>query len=531
MDFAKGAITYGAVPNELIHAQHPGCVVQLGSGNLPESVVGTFLDVKTNSNKFYAVQRIRLPDGNRITCTLYGRIGGNVTMQTGSGFEFEKKVGDKFGCSFYNLPNQVASGKNYKVVFVEVAQTAITPKPQKALQPLENHIPRTILDLFRVILNAESIKESIVANALNVGIDISTKFAFPLQKVEAAKAICASVRNSPVALGIDVLQDRYGKILELIPMSASHGSAYQRVANAALDVRNWERFETVLDMLHQASLSLHQLEVKPAVATDDDSDDVAPDGAEFLTLLFEPQDDVLHSCGPRDVIETMKDLLPIAANVPLPYISKFLNLDCRLMLPNKKDFEICTRLLHNIRRVKFDIFSIMPQANRRKQFTGQVTGLFFHGTSISAVPAILASELNVKFCSGGRLGKLRIYLADNLLKSMQYASKDSQNSAFFFICEAPVPHNAHPSKVTVTTRDCDERDLSKILFADSCDCRYSAAINETVPDKYFDSGADACKLPDTEPVNTNVRGMFTNAEYTYGNNDQVALRYLIRVYF
>jgi hypothetical protein len=160
---------------------------------------------------------------------------------------------------------------------------------------------------------------------------------------------------------------------------------------------------------------------------------------------------------------------------------------------------------------------------------------------MSSVVAILKNGLDVGFCSGGRVGARRIYMADDIRKSENYAEPqrhDGREYKYYFIAECFIPT---VDKIKTINKDLPnshvESDPEVMVYAEG---KKSSLILEKGPEVtlntfldlpegecYFGTGSRKVALPNP-PVRVPRTSTFDESEYTFGNNESVIIRYLVR---
>lgn len=577
---------------------------------MPMSIMGHQADVDQNKNKFYALQAVTYMEGGKKiyrVASAYGRVGGRPTvdyMYTGDSEDaaaraFRDKAKDKFAglkqSRAMSVMDTVLSQRAdeeagrfltdtrslYKVDFMQVigsggpgagapnagpsggAKAAVLPEVEKLL-------------LF--LTSASNIARASAQAALAHNVEISGKVAPMLSTVRAAKleyakasAILDSVQLGTGAQPIPpaaeyALKQHYAGILKLVAMKISSSSAYARAGNAVFSVSDWARIGKVLDLMEEAAVSASVA----APLTTANSTPVAPQptdalavASQYFGLYRTCQDNGVFGAWLRPAPGSQDIKKSIAQQTKAQADEVYANLRCDLVPGNAGDQALCWEFLKESRDTQeygrlnpgsapFECYAIHPYSNDAKTaiFSGRDAVLLVHGTSMSSVAAILNGEMDIKYCSGGRLGARRLYMADSILKSQNYAPKEQGYAArsvrFYFICECLLP--ASEKKILRTTAELGWKSVhpdpetlvvatgtrSRGAVDPEC-CRDAAAYAgaPAYPERgYFGPGERAVRLPAEKEIypRGSVESEFDFAEYVFGSNDQVQPRYLVVQY-
>jgi hypothetical protein len=566
----------------------PGTAVKLDSG-IPLSVSGHFVDIASNSNKGYALQVVVMPDGTEEFHGYYGRIGG--TFQRSPARDpsaFLVILSSKFGvrAAMSDLITGRLQGgpKKYHIDYYEIAPQpttavastpailgsgcpsgALTPNPAEVKSILDPRVER----LLGSVLSTVRIKRSMAATVENLSFSISGDAVPTSEATAAARAAyirgMAAWARYPDPTAYPIVLDAFGDILRNIAMRIS-GSAYTRASDAASDRNNWHRIGQVIDLIEQATLSLRAAGTSVPLAS-------APEWAASSASVdpSNPANDVRNFLYPgifsgavdsqgRAVTGVFLRPAPSTGYVKQrvadlsrdPLAARYAALACDVVPGNDFDRRICEHFVSQSETAKgFECYSIYPFSNDAKapNFAAGKSALLVHGTSLSSVAAILGSQLDIKHCSGGRVGAKRIYAADDIRKSEQYASVDRREDGlyrYFFVIQCLIPETVKTITEDLAWNNV-ELDPNVLIYADGTRSRgaiyevYNGApqavplttlLNADLADAargFFGDSNVAIVLPGQPMIRLGHRASFDFAEYTFGSNDNIAIRYIIEV--
>jgi hypothetical protein len=589
-----GAGIYGVVTGHpglcLPMRRVPGASVKLENG-VPLSISGHFLDIAANSNKGYVIQIVVMPDGTEEFHGYYGRIDG--TFQRAPSRDpsaFRTTLSAKFGVSgsmreLITERRQGTGPKKYRIDYYELGpqaspqlsnnagptQTSISraaPLPERhAPSILEPRVARFLAS----VLSVEGIKRSMAATVNGLDFSISMDAVLSSEATAAARAAynrgMAAWARYPDPAAYPVVLEAFGEILRNIAMRTG-GSAYTKVADAAGNRANWHRIGHIIDLIEQATLSLRAAtagesmpaqgpqKAEPTVELPQSQDPV-DDVRNFLypgifSGATDPQGRALAGVYLRPAAPTSYAKQRVADLTGDPLAVRYAALACDIVPGNEFDRRICGHFVSQSESAKtFECFSIYPFSNDRKAeiFAGRSSVLLVHGTGLSSVAAILGSQLDIKYCSGGRIGAKRIYAADDIRKSEKYASIDSRPDGkyrYFFVLQCLIPES-----IRTITSDLDwtavESDPEVLIYADGSHSRgaiwdtfnggpqslpLDTLLSTDLADKtrgFFGDSVISIKLPGDIMKRPGHRTSFDHAEYTFGNNKHVVPRYIMVV--
>jgi hypothetical protein len=572
-------------------AEHPGLgplSIAVGSDGVPLSICGTQVDIAKNMNKAYACQVIVNSSGEMVFYGLYGRIGAKpqrAPQNFTAMFQWSTVVLAKFGGRGSDVgqflgstPVVSRSAKLYKVMRYDTASATPTVTPSIATvntPPADESIlePRVAALLSR-ILSATHIRNSVrqTMNVLGVtGIGDATPAASSVAAAKAAHAegmkIWADIDAGPPYIDrsagtaynpFEILPRIFETMLREVPLQV----AVKPGADARLAVRdraNWARIGDALDLYEQASLSLVAAAAVPRPEATTPTEPARGDPKPHMhpgifSGAVDPKRDrngALTGVFLRPTRPTRGPKETVARLSGDPLAARYAALGCDVVPGNDFDRAICTHFVERSRDAKsFDCFAIYPETNDAKapQFEGARSLLLLHGTSMSSVAAILGSEINTKYCSRGRLGPNRIYMADDMKKSEQYAHPDVDRATgktcrYFFVAQCRVPDT-----IVTTVKDLHSgvADSEALLHADGSLSLGSlgdppqsvplvSVVGRYMDEKrgFFGDRVGSVMLPGKallHPEGTHTSS-FDYAEYTFGQNGDVVLRYLIVAYY
>lgn len=508
--------------------------------------------------------------------------------------EFSRIVSDKFGVcgGMKYVMTQKPKGQPYTIAYYEFSDIPLAPVAAQATPEIitvtsgKSVVARTsvivpkVYELLAYILSAASVSRSMRRGMEKLEVTVSGNSAPALSTIMAAKtahangmAVWASFpagTEPPDAAKTGILQ-YFGEMMRLIPMQSGERSVCTKVMEAAKSYSNWVRIGKVLDLMEQASLSIQAERTNiasGAIAPPAPAAPPAPTAPQPKTTKYPLQG--VHipyenpSCAaigiglrPCGFPTHIKDADALEGD---PVARAYADLKCDVVEGNSDDYRICALFTAKSTSIKsFDCFAIYPYVNetRAARFAGGKSVLLVHGTNMSAVKAILGSGLDVARCSGGRLGAKRIYMADNITKSEGYAGMDENpahiDCKYFFIAECLFSGSG--TSVKTTTQDLGwtsvESDQNTIIYAKGTGTL--GAMDETKPDgtpqalqlnSVIGKPVDATRgYLGTQTTQTLLPGKtfefplsaysssFDKAEYTFGSNDLVMLRYLIVAHY
>lgn len=556
----------------------PGLSVARGDVGEYLSVSGHCTNVEKNNHKGYGMQVVVDSAGKEVYYAWYGRIGERCTAApTEEGANARQKFYDvlrsKFGFErsvklssiiANQLQGTVRMKDLYAVDHYDIfapaapAAPAIGAAATAALAPLRQRAPVLLPEvaaLLARILSQQEILHSMRGQMDTLGVVIGGD-TYPTQRaISAAQAACAAgrarIRQLPPAVRFGDIQltMAFQGVLENIPLRIGN-SARQNAREAMLSEENWQRIAEALDLLEQAAASARKAAVPEGAPAPAEPAQAGPEsGPEaWEGMLYEgifrstPAAGRCPGVGRRPNGESAGIKRAVAEGSGDRAAALYANLGADIVPGNESDRAICARFVQQSRRAKgFDCYSIHLWSSERKapHHAGKEALLLVHGTGLSSIAAILGSELDIKYCSGGRLGPKRLYMADHIEKSEQYAGL-SGGTRYFFICQCALPKD-----VLRTANDLDWNapvDPAVLVHALSSNSRGALdpaapklrdVVGDAPPDccgrtGYFGDNTLAVRLPKEHPEGGNDTD-FRHAEYAFGQNDDIVPRYLIAV--
>lgn len=533
-----------------------GYTVKKDSSGYYMSVCGNLTDLSNNSNKGYAIQVLLDGAGDEYLVCTYGRIGGTTSemkykLDSNATTSFHEKVYEKFGRQVFEGMNSNTTimehlmktqpvntlKTKYGIYFCEVitpvAKQVVTPGVISTICP---YCSPEVAELFSYILSPVQIHSSLKKNVSTYKLNFEVSSIPSLRSIQEAKqAHVAGMNSFSGTQDMELIAKNYEIILSKIPHSTGRYSAYTSVRNGSTDLENWKQIGALLDAMEDALISLNLVSnsVSPSVTS--------PTGQTNAQIansrVFKGESAGLYAASGINSHDSLAIKLNAISTIQNPILEAYAKLRANIVHGNATDYAICNHFVKRSNRfTKFKCFAVSPYSNESKNaaFAGARSMLLVHGTMLPSVAAISGSELDVKRSSGGRLGK-RIYLADDIKKSMQYSN------GYFFIVQCKIPdtiietrsdlswNRVHPNNDDMIYAD---GYLSLRVFDETYGGKPNSVSLSTLTGisdgDYFQDRSSKILLPGhSRTYTTPLSSSFDFAEYTLGDNKNAIIRYVI----
>jgi len=184
-----------------------------------------------------------------------------------------------------------------------------------------------------------------------------------------------------------------------------------------------------------------------------------------------------------------------------------------------------------------EVFEMQRHAELERFESGHFTGkgnvkLLWHGTNIAAGAAIVNGGVRIMPGAGGRLGR-GLYFANEAGKSGHYVVKAPDGSALMFLAEVALGES---HKITQDSREAQTLRAGRL--PDQCDSTRAHGRSGPPPsgDVAMDLGGGrvatlATGKPEVRTEAEAQSSSFTNDEFVIYHEEQVRLRYCVRIHF
>lgn len=565
-------------------------------------VNGRCVEAGKNSAKFYIAIMAQLSDGREATHVIYGRMGVRGTQLTYDGSaKFAEQLRAKFGHIPEGFVEAVkvndtrfgpyATGSTKYTISYEqpmrmdavdpsaaVAATAPAPQPEKSM------LDPSVKNLIMRIGDPNIIRQSI-NSAVNSTMETAGTITIPTPQdyVRALDYHKRAMANIPVYLvsrDASELYACFNGILLIINATIPYGKGAAQAM--ATSIEFWNKLGNILDRIGIAINAIHNINQSngasassspsqgAATSISDDSlgskltadmfpgvycidtfnkgpahskrtvDTYAGSGIIYTDITYE--DRAKQAFGPAALKRYISSLRP--RDVP---IAAYAAINCDVVPGSYDDVSIVVNIMKNMRRrpKNMNLFTVYPYTSHNKysKFRDADTVLLVHGTQVSSVREVLNGELDLKYCSGGRLGAKCVYLADDVRKSEEYAQVDGGKN-YFFLVEAIVPGGSGSGsgsgsglklKTVVNDMNWHSTDgADVVIHADSPNSHRAFDMNSTVIAPPYAGGFDyygdgsRMRIPNQDLLNPSTpTSDFRYAEYTYRDNSAMRIRYIV----